>query len=89
MEIRLNAFCQSTIPQKQFIINVSFTRTTTEGQILHMDETHEQAFKNLKELLSSESFVSNFDNDKDIFIFYTDSSPYVHSAILLEKLRSQ
>ena len=89
MEIRLNAFCQSTIPQKQFIVNVSFTRTIPEGQILHMDETHEQTFKNLKEFLSSESCVSNFDNDKDIFIFYTDSSPYVHSAILLEKLRSQ
>ena len=54
-----------------------------------MDETHEQTFKNLKEFLSSESCVSNFDNDKDIFIFYTDSSPYVDSAILLEKLRSQ
>ena len=54
-----------------------------------MDETYEQAFKNLKELLSTESFVSYFDNDKDIFIFYTDTSPYVISAILFEKLRKQ
>ena len=86
LEIRLNAFRQSTIPQKEFIINVSFTRTTTEGQILHMHEIHEQAFK---EFLSSESCISYFESDKGIFIFNTDTSPYVIPAILLEKLRNQ
>ena len=38
-------------------------------------ETHEQAFNNLKQSLSSESCVSYFDNHGETFI-YTDASPH-------------
>ena len=51
-------------------------------------ETHEQAFNNLKQSLSSESCVSYFDNHGETFI-YTDASPHEISAILLQKLRNQ
>ena len=51
-------------------------------------ETHEQAFNNLKQALSSESCVSYFDNHGETFI-YTDASPHEISAILLQKLGNQ
>ena len=51
-------------------------------------ETHKQAFKNLKQSLSSESCVSYFENHKETFV-YTDASPHGISAMLLQKLRNQ
>ena len=46
-------------------------------------KTHKQAFNNLKQSLSSESYVSYFENHKEIFI-YTDANPCIFSAILLK-----
>ena len=78
---------------KRFIPDYS-TQTHHLRELLQEDkdyiwiETHEQAFSNLKQSLSSESCVSYFDNHGETFI-YRDASPHGISAILLQKSRDQ
>ena len=78
---------------KRFIHDYS-TQTHHLRKLLREDkdyiwtETHEQAFNNLKQSLSSESCVSYFDNHGETFI-YTDASPHGISEILLQKSRNQ
>ena len=75
----LQGFLGLTNYMKRFIHDYS-TQTHHLLEILQEDkdyigaETHDQAFSNLKQSVSSESCVTYFDNRKETFI-YTDASP--------------
>ena len=89
----LQSFLGLTNYMKRFIHEYS-TQAHHLRELLQEDkdyiwiEIHEQAFKNLKQSLSSESCVSYFDYHKKTFI-YTDARPYEILVIFLQQSRNQ
>ena len=85
----LESFLGLTNYMKRFIHDYS-TQTHNLPELLLEDkdyiwtETHEKAFNNLKQSLSSESCVSYFENHVETFI-YTDASLHGISATILQK----
>ena len=89
----LRSFLGLTNYLKAFIPNYS-TLTHPLRNLLKNDAEwiwnaeHEEAFCKLKTMLSSESCISYFDDNKETFLF-TDASPHGISAILMQKSAGQ